>query len=54
LRWLFTRLEAEERCDVSDTTMTYFLSAGDEQREPEKLAGLTKFKTFRAAAPARS
>jgi hypothetical protein len=53
LRCLFTLLEAEERHDVSDTTMTYFLSAGEEQREPEKLAGLTKFETFRAAAPAR-
>ena len=40
LRWLFTRLEAEERCDVSDATMTYFLLTGDEQCDPKKLAAL--------------
>ena len=40
LRWLFTRLEAEERCDVSDATMTYFLMTGDEQCDPQKLAAL--------------
>ena len=40
LKWLFTRLEAEERCDVSDATMTYFLLTGDEQCDPKKLAAL--------------
>ena len=40
LRWLFTRLEAEERCDVSDATMGYFLVTGDEQCDPRKLAAL--------------
>jgi hypothetical protein len=40
LQWLFTRLEAEERCDVSDATMTYFLLTGDEQCDPQKLAAL--------------
>jgi hypothetical protein len=40
LRWLFTRLEAEQRCDVSDATMTYFLLTGDEQCDPKKLAAL--------------
>jgi hypothetical protein len=40
LRWLFTRLEAEERCDVSDATMGYFLVTGDEKCDPKKLAAL--------------
>jgi hypothetical protein len=40
LRWLFTRLEAERRCDVSDATMTYFLLTGDERCDPQKLAAL--------------
>ena len=40
LRWLFTRLEAEERCDVSDATMAYFLLTGDEKCDPKKLAAL--------------
>jgi hypothetical protein len=40
LRWLFTRLEAEERCDVSDATMAYFLMTGDERCDPKKLAAL--------------
>jgi hypothetical protein len=40
LRWLFTRLEAEQRCDVFDATMTYFLLTGDEKCDPKKLAAL--------------
>jgi len=40
LRWLFTRLEVERRCDVSDATMAYFLLTGDEKCDPRKLAGL--------------
>jgi len=37
LRWIYTRLEVEDRCDVSDATMTYFLLTGDQQATPEKL-----------------
>jgi len=40
LRWLFTRLQAEGRCDVSDATITYFLLTGDETCDPQKLAAL--------------
>jgi hypothetical protein len=40
LRWLFTRLEAEGRCDVSDATIAYFLLTGDETCDPQKLAAL--------------
>jgi len=40
LRWLFTRLEAEGRCDVSDATMAYFLLTGDETCDPQKLEAL--------------
>ncbi|MCP4261960.1 MAG: hypothetical protein GY774_31330 [Planctomycetes bacterium] len=38
LKWIFTRLEAELRADISDSTMTYFLLTGDED------ANLTKMK----------
>jgi len=38
LKWIFTRLEAELRADISDSTMTYFLLTGDED------ANLTKLK----------
>ena len=38
LKWIFTRLEAERRTDISDSTMTYFLLTGDEN------ANLTKLK----------
>ena len=40
LRWLFTRLQAEGRCDVSDATITYFLLTGDERCDPQKSAAL--------------
>jgi len=40
LQWLFRRLEAEGRCDVSDATMAYFLLTGDEKCDPKKLATL--------------
>jgi hypothetical protein len=40
LGWIFTRLEAERRADISDSTMTYFLLTGDED------ADLTKFKSL--------
>jgi len=40
LNWIFTRLEAELRADISDSTMTYFLLTGDED------ADLTKYKSL--------
>ena len=40
LRWIFTRLEAEGRADISDATMTYFLLTGDEDADLGKLKSL--------------
>ncbi|MHC4324045.1 MAG: hypothetical protein ACYSUX_07210 [Planctomycetota bacterium] len=40
LRWIFTRLEAELRADISDSTMTYFLMTGDEDADLGKLKRL--------------
>ncbi|UCC97543.1 MAG: hypothetical protein JSW66_17075 [Phycisphaerales bacterium] len=40
LRWIFTRLEAEGRADISDSTMTYFLLTGDEDADLGKLKSL--------------
>ena len=40
LRWIFTRLEAEQRADISDSTMTYFLLTGDEDADLTKLQDL--------------
>ena len=40
LRWIFTRLEAEGRADISDSTMTYFLLTGDEDADLSKLKHL--------------
>jgi hypothetical protein len=40
LRWIFSRLEAEKRCDISDSTMTYFLLTGDEEANLDKLKRL--------------
>ena len=40
LGWIFSRLEAELRADISDSTMTYFLLTGDED------ANLTKLKSL--------
>lgn len=37
LNWIFTRLEAELRADISDSTMTYFLMTGDEDADITKL-----------------
>jgi hypothetical protein len=37
LRWIYSRLEAEKRCDISDSTMTYFLLTGDEEANVDKL-----------------
>jgi hypothetical protein len=40
LRWIFTRLEAERRADISDSTMTYFLLTGNENADLGKLKSL--------------
>jgi len=40
LQWIFSRLEAEERADISDSTMTYFLLTGDENADLDKLQSL--------------
>ncbi|MFC1765667.1 hypothetical protein ACFL6U_26775 [Planctomycetota bacterium] len=40
LRWIFERLEAELRADISDSTMTYFLLTGDEGLNLSKLEKL--------------
>ena len=37
LRWIFSRLKAEGRADISDSTMTYFLLTGDEDADLTKL-----------------
>lgn len=37
LKWIYSRLEAERRCDISDSTMTYFLLTGDEEANLDKL-----------------
>ena len=37
LKWIFTRLQAEGRADISDSTMTYFLLTGDEDADLAKL-----------------
>jgi len=40
LQWIFTRLQAEGRADISDSTMTYFLLTGDEEATLPKLKSL--------------
>lgn len=40
LKWIFSRLEAELRADISDATMTYFLLTGDEDADLAKLKSL--------------
>ncbi|MCX8038673.1 MAG: hypothetical protein N3D11_16790 [Candidatus Sumerlaeia bacterium] len=40
LRWIFSRLEAEGRGDISDATITYFLLTGDEACDLKKLEAL--------------
>ncbi len=40
LRWIFSRLEAEGRGDISDATITYFLLTGDEECDLKKLETL--------------
>ncbi len=44
LGWIYTRLEVQERCDVSDATMTYFLLTGDEEATPAKLQAVLEDK----------
>ena len=44
LKWLYSRLEVVERCDVSDATMTYFLLTGDEDANVGKLKTLLQDK----------
>src|SRR5688572_5947696 len=44
LGWIYSRLEVEERCDVSDATMTYFLLTGDEDANVGKLKALLEDK----------
>jgi len=48
LRWIFTRLEAEQRADISDSTMTYFLLTGDEDADLTKLKSLLDDKILPA------
>jgi len=46
LRWIFSRLEAERRADISDSTMTYFLLTGDEDADLAKLERVLDGKQF--------
>jgi len=54
LRWIYTRLEAEGRADISDATMTYFLLTGDEEADLEKLKSLLEHGKVPAPVDARS
>jgi len=40
VKWIYTRLQAIGRADVSDSTILYSLMTGDEQCDPRKLAAL--------------
>jgi len=53
LNWIFTRLEAELRADISDSTMTYFLLTGDENADLAKLKSLLDDKKIPAPADPR-
>ena len=53
LRWIFTRLEAEGRADISDATMTYFLLTGDEDADLGKLKNLLDDKKVPAPTDPR-
>jgi hypothetical protein len=46
LRWIFSRLEAELRPDISDSTMTYFLMTGDEDADLPKMKRLLDDKVM--------
>jgi hypothetical protein len=48
LQWIFTRLQAEGRADISDSTMMYFLLTGDENADLGKLKSLLDDKTVPA------
>ena len=51
LRWVYTRLQAVGRCNVSDATITYAFLTGDEQCDPQKLAAvLDKHEKAKAIA----
>jgi hypothetical protein len=54
LRWIFTRLEAEGRADISDATMTYFLLTGNEDANLAKLKNLLDAKKMPHIAKQRS
>jgi hypothetical protein len=54
LRWIFTRLEAEGRADISDATMTYFLLTGDEDADLNKLRSLLDEKKVPAPTDPRT
>lgn len=49
LQWIFSRLEAEGRADISDSTMTYFLLTGDENADLGKLQSLLDDKKVPAS-----
>ncbi|MFC1635932.1 hypothetical protein ACFL5Z_13920 [Planctomycetota bacterium] len=48
LKWIFSRLEAELRADISDSTITYFLLTGDEDADLSKLKSLLDDKKIPA------
>ncbi|MDO8544246.1 MAG: hypothetical protein Q7S40_27725 [Opitutaceae bacterium] len=54
LGWIFSRLQVEGRCDVSDATMTYFLLTGDEEATTEKLKALLDDKQRPTPVSARN
>ncbi|OHB77012.1 MAG: hypothetical protein A2Z25_22510 [Planctomycetes bacterium RBG_16_55_9] len=53
LGWIYSRLEVEGRCDVSDATMTYFLVMGDEEATPAKLKAVLDDKRLPAPVDPR-
>jgi len=53
LQWIFTRLQAEGRADISDATMTYFLLTGDEDADLGKLKSLLDDKKVPAPTDPR-
>ncbi|MEM1061071.1 MAG: hypothetical protein AAGJ97_01960, partial [Planctomycetota bacterium] len=53
LNWIYTRLEAEQRCDISDATMTYFLLTGDDRCDLSELRSLIDFKRVPDVVPYR-
>lgn len=54
LRWIFTRLQAEKRADISDSTITYFLLTGDENANLDKFKRLLDAKKRPAPIKART